>query len=240
MGPGMCGDDTIQGYEVPLLAPLPKDDQEEDGREKLAIAVASGHVELVQELLEAGVTPLWAPTHGEHRGYPPLHVAVRGTRPPAILRILLERAIGEDPIAFQTYLQGALHAWTTAFVSLTEQASMARAKFKLLLEFNVDVNQPVEHSGETALHTATRAFVHYRDQAGKPGQRGDWARSRAESAQFKFTLLLHARSDPDLKTRGKYESALDIAGHQYKRELLVALEQQPAESPSSPRPRTQE
>lgn len=206
------------GFASSLQPPVGSEEQELAG-EALAEALSAGDIEGVQAALAAGASAIWPTARGPRSAtsaVPPLSLAARGVRPYTILQLLLESAAVEDPVALQPALHAALQAWTIGYVDVKENAANARNQLCLLIQYGADVNAGMDHNGETALHTAGRAFAHHRDNRGRQDQVGAWAWQRSEAARLKFTLLLEARADPQVRSRTRHETPLELAGQQFR------------------------
>jgi ankyrin repeat protein len=119
----------------------------------------------------------------------------------------------KDEPGFNSIMQ----AWTTAYVNPAEHEAEARAKLRLLLEYNADVQARIAHTGETALHWAAMDFQRRRSE-GASARINRWTTNRTECAKMKFLLLLQAGADPLVRNR-RNQTALDLVSPNFRSEL---------------------
>eukprot|EP00927_Polykrikos_kofoidii_P056272 TRINITY_DN50421_c0_g1_i1.p1 TRINITY_DN50421_c0_g1~~TRINITY_DN50421_c0_g1_i1.p1 ORF type:complete len:249 (+),score=33.33 TRINITY_DN50421_c0_g1_i1:111-857(+) len=183
--------------------------------EALADAVFDDDFERVVELVDKQGASVWEkPQRGRHNGVHPLALAARGGRSSTILRFLLERgAAGKE----HRRMDAAVHAWAATFVDIAEFEAECRAKLRLLVAYQADVNASNEHTGETPLHVAANLFERHRSQ-GASSNINRWTTSRSDSAKFKYTLLLKARADPAMRDR-RFKTPLDYVSPGFWEEL---------------------
>jgi len=198
-----------------------------DLAELLAEATSNGDLEETDRLLRSGAHPLESPAVGRHKGICALDVAARGSRPVALLRLLLEWTGAPHPDAGCTAIfepavaagiQSALWAWSNGFGTTPEYDQEVRTKLWLLVEWRADPNTRVEHTCETPLHSLARQYDTQRAKQAPGAGPSEWKKSRAQSARLKYGLLLQMRADPELRSR-KNETPLDLVRFAYRVEL---------------------
>lgn len=186
--------------------------------ELLASAIANDSIPDVCHLLVSGMCDVAeAPAKGRYRGLLPVAIAAKGSRSVDLLHLVLKESSARcTPVIG---LGEALHGWALSFVDGQNHHEVLRMKLKLLIDFGVDVNMRLDHSGETALHVVARGFDRHRKLSTGP-ERNLWTQRRFESARLKFGLLLHARADLSIRNRN-HETPLDLVEPNFHNELPV-------------------
>merc|ERR1719199_2041706 len=93
----------------------------------------------------------------------------------------------------------------------------ARAKLRLLLEYQADVHARIAHTGDTALHWAAMDFQRRRAE-GASAKINRWTTKRTDCAKMKFLLLLQAGADPLVRNR-RNQTPLDLVSANFCIEL---------------------
>jgi len=178
---------------------------------RLTTAVDAGDFAQVRQLVEAkaDINAL------NENGISPAALAVKGSRPSALLDYLLSN--GAEVAAPSRHEHSLLQAWTTAFVDVGAHGPDLKEKLRLLIRAKADLDERIGHTGDTPLHLAARNFDSHRVKAGTPGM-SRHSQERFEAAKFKFKLLLEAKADASIRNSA-HQTAIDLVASKHRREL---------------------